>query len=159
MKLKSIISTILLIFVATSAGYLIFKESTKSDEHKPVEKSNAATSEKKAVPDDALIVYFFHGRNRCASCKIIEAFGKKAVEGGFPDEIKSGRIVWRDIELDNPENKHFIQDYKIFSISLILVNMENGKQKQWKNLEEVWNLLGNEKEFVDYVRGEVRARL
>jgi len=157
MKPQKIVSAILLIFVAASAGYLIYKSSLGV----PSQNTESATEQAKEIPDGGkvLVVYFFHGTARCPSCKIIEAFGKKALEQGFPKERKSGRIVWRDIDLDKPENQHFIQDFQILSISLVLSDMENGEQKQWKNLEEVWNLLQNEKGFVEYVQKEVRAWL
>ena len=157
MKSKTVVSAILLIFVAASVGYLIYKNSPG----RPPE-SGAANSKQaieNTAQDKVLVVYFFHGRARCASCKIIEAFGKKALETGFPEEMKSGRIVWRDTDLDEPENQHFVQDYQILSISLVLSDTENGAQKQWKNLDEVWDLLDNEKGFVEYVKKEAGAWL
>ena len=157
MKSKSIISAVLLVFVAVSAGYLVYQNSIG----KPTNSNAEDSQQTQKTPSEGkvLVVYFFHGHARCKSCKIIEAFGKKALEEGFQDEMESGRIVWRDIDLDEPGNEHFVQDYQILSISLVLSDMENGEQKHWKNLEEVWNLLNNEKEFVDYVQKEVRAWL
>jgi len=37
--------------------------------------------------------------------------------------------------------------------------MKSGKQKRWKNLEQVWNLLNDKDEFVSYVCKEVNAWL
>jgi hypothetical protein len=159
MKPKTIISAVLLIFVAVSAGFLVFKESTKSKKQTPAKNAPAAIPKDNAARDDVLIVYFFHGRARCKSCKIIEAFGKKTLESRFADELKSGRIVWRDIDLDEPENRHFVQDYQILSISLVISDMHGKEQKQWKNLEQVWDLLNNENAFIDYVQKEIEAWL
>lgn len=157
MKPKKIISAVLLIFVAVSVGYLIFK----NDKGSPTEYRAGSAEKAEEAPEKGrvLVVYLFHGAARCSSCKIIEAFGKKALENGFPAEMKSGRVVWRDISLDEPENRHFVQDFQIISISLILSDMENGKQTRWKNLEEVWSHLDKEKRFVEYVQREVRAWL
>lgn len=159
MKPKTIISTVLLIFVAVSAGFLVFKESTKSKAQAPAKNTPAAISKDNAARDDVLIVYFFHGRARCKSCKIIEAFGKKTLETRFAQELKSGRIVWRDIDLDEPENRHFVQDYQILSISLVISDMQGDKQTQWKNLEQVWDLLSDENAFENYVQKEINAWL
>lgn len=155
MKSKTIVSSILLIFVAVSAGYLIYKNSLGAAQAGGAEK----TQQVKEAPAQGrvLFVYFFHGRARCASCKIIEAFGKKALDSGFSEEIKSGRIVWRDIDLDEPENRHFIEDYKILSISLVLSDTRDGRQTQWKNLDRVWDLLNDESGFVEYVQKEIKA--
>ncbi|MFH1539249.1 MAG: nitrophenyl compound nitroreductase subunit ArsF family protein [bacterium] len=154
MKSKTAVTIILLIFVAASAVYLIYNEAFR----KPVGEKNPVTGPR-GVSDIALVVYFFHGTARCRSCKIIEAFGKVALADGFPEELKSGKIVWRDINLDRPENRHFAQDYQIVSISLVMVDMENGEQKRWKNLEEVWGLLNDKGKFTNYVQREVRAWL
>ena len=73
--------------------------------------------------------------------------------------IHSGDAIIIEFRCDGPENRHFIQDFQIISISLVLSDTEDGKQKQWKSLEDVWNLLQNEKGFAEYVQKEVRAWL
>ena len=156
MNAKKIVKIALLIFVAASAAYLIYKESVPA----PARKNNAQAQSMKPPSDgDYLIVYFFHGTARCPSCRTIEAFGREAVEKGFPKEVKSGKIIWKDIDLDEPENAHFSQDFQIISISLVLAGIKNGKQKRWRNLEEVWNLLKDKDGFILYVREEIKAWL
>jgi hypothetical protein len=43
--------------------------------------------------------------------------------------------------------------------SLVLVKFENGKQVSWKNLPAVWQHVGNQDAFFDYVKKEVAAYL
>lgn len=57
------------------------------------------------------------------------------------------------------ENRHFIQDYKLISKSLVLVNKVNEKQTKWTNLKMVWQLTGHKDAFLNYVRKEVRGYL
>lgn len=159
MKPKSIMTALLLAFVAVAAMVLVYKETTGRGDKKTNSNPAKAAPQRAESPKDELIVYFFHGRNRCKSCKIIEANAKQTLEKDFSKELSSGRIVWRDIDLDAPENQHFIQDYQIISISLVLADMQGGKQKQWKNLEQVWDLLQDKDGFRDYVHKEVRAWL
>ncbi len=40
-----------------------------------------------------------------------------------------------------------------------MVFLENGEQKQWKDLGRVWELVGGEWEFKEYVRDEAMAYL
>jgi len=56
-------------------------------------------------------------------------------------------------------NEHFIQDYQLFSKSLVLVAKEGSKQTRWENLQEVWTLVGNKEAFIKYVQAEIRAYL
>lgn len=106
-----------------------------------------------------VIAYYFHTDTRCSTCMKIEAYSKEAIEKGFPEELKNGTLEMRVVNYERPENRHFIQDYKLVSKSLILVNMVNGKQTEWTNLKLVWQLTGRKDAFLNYVRKEVRNYL
>jgi len=45
------------------------------------------------------------------------------------------------------------------SQSLILVEVRDGRQIRWQNMEKVWTLLDSEKEFIPYVRDGVSGFL
>jgi hypothetical protein len=106
-----------------------------------------------------VIAYYFHTNTRCSTCIKIEAYSKEAIEKGFADELKKGTLEMRIVNYENPENKHFMKDYKLVSKSLVLVNMVNGKQTEWTNLKMVWQLTGHKDDFLKYVRKEVRSYL
>ena len=106
-----------------------------------------------------VIAYYFHTNARCSKCKTIEAYSREAIEKGFPDELKDGALEMRIVNYEQPENRHFVKDYKLVSKSLILVNVVNGKQTEWTNLKLVWQLTGHKEAFLNYVRKEVRGYL
>jgi hypothetical protein len=106
-----------------------------------------------------VIAYYFHTNTRCSTCIKIEEYSHEAIEKGFPNELKNGTLEMRVINYEQPENKHFLKDYKLVSKSLILANMVNGKQTKWTNLKMVWQLTGNKDDFLKYVRKEVRSYL
>jgi exo-beta-1,3-glucanase (GH17 family) len=158
------------------AGLLLFcqaAESTKSkDADKPAAASSAQTSspaaEKQSSAQDSvtakkpaqaqrkLVVYYFHTTFRCYSCNTIERLTKQAVESGFAQEIKSGRLEFRVINVESPGNEHFVKAYRLYTKSVILSALENGKEKKWKNLDQVWTLLRDQDKFIEYVQKEVR---
>jgi len=105
------------------------------------------------------VAYYFHTTYRCSSCKKIEAYSREAIESGFAEELKEGKLQWCVVNVDDRANRHFIQDYQLFSKSLILTKMKDGKQAEWKNLMKVWQLLGDKESFVRYVQAEVRSYL
>ena len=104
-----------------------------------------------------LNVYYFHRTIRCPSCEKIEALGQKAVEEGFAGELATGGMQWRTINIDEPQNKHFEDDYRLQAQSVVLSEMRAGKETRWKNLEKVWDLLDDDASFVRYVQDEIRA--
>ena len=61
--------------------------------------------------------------------------------------------------MEEPGNRHFIDDYRLTSQSLVIVEYRDGRQVRWKNLEKVWTLLESEKEFFPYVQEGVSSYL
>jgi len=102
-------------------------------------------------------VCYFHRTMRCPSCEKIEFLAKRAVEEAFASELASGGMQWRSVNIDEPENKHFEDDYRLPFQSIIVSEWREGKETRWKNLEKVWDLLNNDAEFIRYVRDEIRA--
>jgi len=104
-------------------------------------------------------VYYFHGNARCVSCRKIESLAGEAVRAAFSAEMKQGKVEWLVVNVEDPSNKHFIQDYKLYTKSVVVVDLLNGVQVRWKNLERVWELLLREDLFRQYVQGEVKSYL
>ena len=119
------------------------------------------TGEPEAVPasGSAVIAYYFHGHKRCETCRTIEAYSKEAIHDGFSSELKKGQLLWRVVNVDEPENTHFMKDFQLTNKSVVLVKVEDGQNKQWEELNQVWILVRDKEEFVDYIQEETRAFL
>lgn len=110
-------------------------------------------------PPVKIVAYYFHVSVRCVTCRAIEQYSREALEQGFREELKKGAIEWRPVNVQLLENRHFIQDYRLFTRSLVLVKMKDGKQVEWRNLDKVWELVGRKGEFLKYVQTNVKAYL
>jgi hypothetical protein len=106
-----------------------------------------------------VIAYYFHATVRCQTCRAIEAYSREVIEQTFAEDLKKGTIEWRPINIQAPENRHFIQDFRLYTRSLILVKVRNGKHVEWKNLDKVWDLVRDKGEFLKYVQSNVSAFL
>ena len=93
------------------------------------------------------------------TCRKIESLSHDVVASDFKAQLKTGDLEWQAVDVDLPENEHFIKDCQLMASSLVLVKYENGKQAGYKNLQEVWKLVNNERGFRDYVKGELQAAL
>jgi hypothetical protein len=160
MKFRSIIKSVLLVFVIASFVALFVKDPQAEPEAaNPVStQANSGNSGSEAIAPK-VVAYYFRTTYRCSSCRKIEAYTREAIEGGFAKELKEGTLAWRVVNVEGSGNRHFIDDYRLFSKSVILVQLKDGKQKEWKNLLRVWELLGNKEAFVRYVQSEVRSYL
>jgi len=106
-----------------------------------------------------LVVYYFHGTYRCPACKSVERQSKEAVEGDFAEEIKEGEVVYLSVNTEKPENRHFVNDYKLYFKSLVLSLQKDGKEVKWKNLAEVWTHVRSPDKYREYVRTEMTEML
>ncbi len=112
-----------------------------------------------AVGSPEVIAYYFHTTYRCPSCKKIEEYSKEAIETGFEDELNEGKLKFFSIKVDESANKHYVKDYRLYTKSLIICKIRDGKQVEWKNLIKVWQLTRNKEEFFKYVQQEINAYL
>ena len=106
---------------------------------------------------NVVVVYYFMTTQRCPSCRAIEAYTKEAIEKGFTDALKKRDMVWRMVNVGDSGNAHFIKDYQLYTKSVVLVKIRDGKQVSWKNLDKVWALLGDQKTFMAYIVDEVKS--
>jgi hypothetical protein len=103
-----------------------------------------------------IIVYYFHGTYRCPSCTKIEKWSYEAIKHSFLKALKEGRLLWKPVNVDKPENRHFVKEYSLFTKSLIITEVKGEKQTKWKNLDKVWRLLRDQEKFSAYVTQEVK---
>lgn len=106
-----------------------------------------------------IIAYYFHANYRCVTCKKIEAYSKEAIENGFADELATGKLQFLPVNVQQPQNEHFVKDYQIYTKSLVICKMKDGKQVEWKNLAKVWELVRDRDAFIKYVQDEINAYL
>jgi hypothetical protein len=154
-----VVRLLLLLFVIGSVGYLFAKEYVWKDGGAPVPAAAPSAAAPAPANPDRLVAYYFHGNARCASCMKIEAYSRAAIEEGFPAELKDGRLSFEVVNIEEPENRHFIRDYALVTKSLVLVLKDRGREVRFKNLNLVWQLLGSRDEFKAYVQREVRGFL
>jgi hypothetical protein len=112
-----------------------------------------------AVPSHYFTATYYHSSFRCPTCEQIEMLSAAAISGNFSNELKSGALTWRAVNIDEPANRHFSKDYQLYTQSLIISEMKDGKEVRWKNLEKVWTLVRNEKQFDQYVASEIKSWL
>ena len=111
-----------------------------------------ATGERSSGVDAKVIAYYFHGTLRCSTCRTIEAYSEEAITKEFTNEIASGRLAWRVVNVDEPENKHFVEDFALASKSLVLAEYRDGKVTRHENLQQIWQLVRDKEAFLAYVR-------
>ena len=119
-------------------------------------KTDSATA---ITANNKIVVYYFHGNARCPTCYKLENFAKSVVETDFADAIKKGKLEWKTINVDEKGNEHFTDDYKLYTKSVIVSTVKDGKELSWKNLDQIWQLVHDEGIYREYIRNEIKACL
>jgi hypothetical protein len=102
-----------------------------------------------------VVAYYFHGTFRCYSCTMIEGYSREAIESNFKDALASGKLEFKAVNVEERDNRHFIDDYQLYTKSLILSLVKDGKEIKSKNLTKIWEYARNKQRFFDYVTEEV----
>jgi len=149
MKIKMIIALVLVLFAAAS---LLYTFTSDSD-------SRASESALQAENTDQIYAFYLHGNKRCQTCNTIETYSHEAILAKFGDNTESGELIWKTLNFEEPENEHYITEFELYAHSLVLVEFEGEQIKRYKNLEKVWELVGDQEAFYQYVQNETESFL
>ena len=108
-----------------------------------------------AAPKSKVVAYYFHGDFRCYTCHTMEQYSREAIETNFKDALASGKLEFKAVNVEERGNEHFVQDYQLYTKSLILSLVKDGKEIKSKNLTKIWEYVRNKQRFFDYVSEEV----
>lgn len=166
MNLRKLISRLLIGFVLLSFGLVAFRSVQAARNWRAPSPARAAAPEltapaaiRTSEQGSKVIAYYFHVTVRCTTCRAIESYSKEVIHSRFARELAAGQLEWRLVNVQLPENRHFIQDYQLFTKSLVLVRTQNGQQKEYKVLNDTWELVGDKPAMQSYVEKEVRGFL
>lgn len=107
-----------------------------------------------------LTVYYFHTTNRCPTCLAIEKGTQKTIEKYFANELKSGKIKFDVINVDEAKNKAISEKHQAFGIKLLLYKNIKGKEtKEDMTGFGFSNARGNYPEFEKGLKDKITALL
>jgi hypothetical protein len=67
-------------------------------------------------------VYYFHHTRRCATCNAVENESLKAIKLLYPIQLKSGKITFKSVNLDDKGSKVFADKCKAEGQSLLVIS-------------------------------------
>ena len=86
----------------------------------------ASTDVKQA---DRIEVLYFHGAQRCVTCKAIEVNTKALLDSLYSNEIAAGKIVYKIIDISQKENEKVADKYEVTWSSLFVNRWKNGTEE------------------------------
>lgn len=147
--MKRIIQIALLAVVAISLIWLVMPHQSKVD----------ATSASTTAAPAEYVAYYFHRTARCVTCLKIEHSAHDVIFREFADQLREGKLLFLPTDVEATGNEHFIKEYELVSQALVLVNYDDGTVVRSRNLDRIWDLVGDSAQFNQYVRHEVATFL
>lgn len=95
----------------------------------PFVMSHAQTKKATSATKPVVEVLYFHGPQRCRTCVALEKATKELINSQFANQVKSGSVKFREIDLSTKEGEKLGDKYEIAWSSLIIVRKQGGKEK------------------------------
>ena len=111
------------------------------------------------TPENILKVYYFRTNKRCLTCRKIEKYTHDVIDSDYQSDRELGRLSFQTINVSEKKNKHYIDEYKLITKSVVLSRVSGEKELEWQNLDKIWILTGNEKKFKQYIRDSINLML
>jgi hypothetical protein len=157
MKIKAILTIGLLVFVGVSV--VVALRGDRLVDGSGSHDVNSVSTEDTVAIESGVVVYYFHRTVRCVTCNTIEAYTRQVMDSAFAEAQADGSMQMVSINYETPANEHFVKDFELTSNSVVLVRLEAGQVTQWKNLDQIWELVQDAPAFDAYIQTETKAFL
>ena len=158
----------ILFFLLAVISPLVLAGCSSSQPSANADQSNKTVSQTRAQSElpmssketvaDKVQVFLFHATQRCSTCIAIGKLAGETVSERFQDELKSGKIEFREVNIDLPENKELAQKFQA-SGSALYLNAIRGTQDSIEQDAKVWRLTGDPDAFKNYLEGRINILL
>lgn len=122
--------------------------------------SGNASAIAEADGKDRVEVLYFHGKQRCATCKAIETNTQEVIDGLFADELKDGSLVFRVVDMSTSEGEEIADRYEVTWSSLFVNKWKDGKETRTDMTEfSFGNVRNNPDVFKNALADKIRQYL
>ena len=156
---KQIIRGLLLIVALGSLAIWANREFKKSEAYAEAATQAAPAESLPAVEGPQVVMTYFLIGTRCESCRKIEALTRETAEQDFAAELAANKLVFRVIDTSEPSKRHYLDDYKLTSKTVVISRRIDGKETAWKDMKKVWDLLDEPVAFHAYLGAQIRSDL
>lgn len=115
-------------------------------------------SAKDVIKPDKIEVYLFHATQRCATCIAIGRLAEETINEYFQTELRDGKIEFREINIDLPENKALATKFEATGSALYTNVIVNGQDDMTVDAK-VWRLTNDEVAFKSYFKNKLDTQL
>jgi hypothetical protein len=153
MRAKPILTVALLVLALGGAGYVLLGGEG------PREAAPTGSAASAALPADGVVVYYFHGNKRCATCNKMEALAEATLHERFAARLRDGSVVFRAVNVETDATRHFVSDFELASKAVVMVERRDGEDLTWRRLDAIWEKIADDQAYRDYIAENLAACL
>lgn len=174
MNIRSIATIALLLIAGLGMAYVFVGGSEDGGE--PVAENCAPTSDCSAdckskpgaakidapasdLPKDGVVVYYFHGTQRCFTCNKMESLAEVVLDTRFAEKLAAGSVVFKPINTEEDANRHFVNDFSLVTKAVVMVERKDGQDVTWRKLDQIWDKISEDEIYQEYIAENLTACL
>jgi hypothetical protein len=108
---------------------------------------------------DRVAAYYFHATIRCHGCLWIEATADSTLRAAFAPALKEGRLEWRSINFEEPQNQALARQLEIEGSTLVVAQIVGGEIVRSEHLDQAWYLVDKPASLFDLVHEHIAEYL
>jgi PBP1b-binding outer membrane lipoprotein LpoB len=101
----------------------------------------------------------FHSTHRCMTCNAIEANTKHTLDTYFSEQLKTGKITFSVINVDEKENEKIAEKFKASGTALIINVIHKGNENHIDLTEFAFMNGNNKEEFSKELKTKIETQL
>jgi hypothetical protein len=106
------------------------------------------------VKNITIKVVKFEPDNPCQGCTNLGNFANETIQRHFPEEYKSGKIVYETVNYQDAENIEIVRKYNVVGSSLYITVIKDGKE-EINDANDMWNYVGDEEEYLKIFKNKL----
>jgi hypothetical protein len=108
--------------------------------------------------ENGVEVVYFHRSQRCQKCLYLEACVTYTVETYFQDELASGDVVFRVLNVQDESNAVMVEKYGAYGSSLYVSTVVDGTD-HIEHVTDIWFVVGDDEACSALVKAEIEEHL
>lgn len=80
--------------------------------------------------DTYVEVLYFHGKQRCATCRAIEKYTKDVVDNDLAELVNEGKVRFKEVDISTPDGEILAEKYRVSWSSLYVNLWKNGQEER-----------------------------
>lgn len=146
------------IIILSISALIIFKPFEPKQKIMYVEPKPVSVNTSLPSGSEKIEVFAFHSTQRCVSCINVSNFVKSVINEKFINEFNSEKIIFKEVNIDLPENKQLAKDYQVSGSSLYITVTKDGQTFKEEDTD-VWRYVPYETKFKNYFEAKIKKLL